>query len=331
MFISAIIVLIALFVMGKRVEEIYEYTPNEEIMITHFDSGWLPYWDYQGAKLDWVTSQERASEIVAFGVLYQGEDLYVPEETDLMTKELVEMVSKEESVYLSFINDTKQEDGSFVQKDKGLLETILPYPEKRSTQIENIINLSLKYGVDGIEIDFENIKNDVSLWESFAEFTKELNEACEQHQLGLRIVLSYDSVKYTEFPIGPTYVIMCYNLYGLHSQAGPKANQDFLDEVFELNEVLKPNVVLAYANHGFSWADNGDITAITKDQAFEMADIYEADIYREDESGALYYTYKDSSDMSYDVWFADETTLDQWVTWANNAGYDKSAIWRYGK
>lgn len=327
-----IITAIIVFYMGKEDTKEPELAEYEEVEFENeFSSGWLPYWDYSNAKLDWLSGTNQGDDIVSFGVLYKGSELYVPEETDNMTKELVSMERETQDVYLSFVNDVYQSDGQVIQKDVEFLWEFLPDESTREPYIEDILDMAIMYGVDGIEIDFENLKKDEVLWGYFAEFIDEINMACLANDLKLRVVLSYDSAKYATFPQGPMYVIMCYNLFGPHSGPGPKADKDFLEQTFEINEVLKPNVSMAFANNGFAWDDNNSVTAVTKRDAIAVAKLYDVQIERDLESMALKYTYVDGQGGTNHVWFADDTTISEWKQWATQAGYLNHAIWRYGQ
>ncbi len=303
---------------------------EEKNLDLKFDSGWLPYWDYNNAKLDWLTRENKPTEIVSFAVVYEGEELHVVEQMDSMTSELVGL-EEDVKVFISFTNDVLQEDGTYLQKDKEFLETFMSNKEKREGYIKDILELSLSYGVDGIEMDYENIKDDEELWGHYAEFVEELYEECLDEEISLRVVLGYDSAKYADFPEGPKYIIMCYNLYGPHSGPGPKADKDFLELTYDINEVLKPNVSVAFANNGFSWDSRGNVVALTKREAIAMANLYEATISRDEASSVLNYEYQDNFGESYEVWFADDATLADWMSWGTEKGYTDYSLWRYGE
>lgn len=325
-----IVIAVALigFRMTESTKDEMEEVLQVEDIVNAFHSGWLPYWDYSDAKLSWMNSEIKPEEIIAFGVVYQDEELYMSDETREMLSDLLMM--EDEVVYLSFVNDVLKEDGTYIQKDKEFLENFLVDSEKREKYINDIIEMCVNYQVDGVEIDYENIKDDTKLWGHYGEFISELYVACEKNDLGLRAVLAYDTAKYVDLPLGPRYVIMCYNLYGLHSEAGPKADKDFLQLVFEINEVLKPNVSMAFANNGFVWSDDGEINAITQTDAENIAYLFDAVIYLDEESQAKTYEYFDASGLKYEVWYADEYTLSKWIQWAEEAGYKEHALWRYG-
>lgn len=323
---------IIIFYSNKyEVEEEPEVQSYEPIDIAlEFNSGWLPYWDYDNAKLDWLSRQNQPSEIVSFAVVYEGKNLHVVEEMDAMTRELVEMDQNAE-VYISFTNDVLQEDGSYLQKDKEFLENFMYDPEHRAVYIDDIIEMALEYQVDGIEIDYENIKADEELWGYFTLFVDELHEKSTEMGISLRVVLGYDSVKYASFPEGPKYIIMCYNLYGPHSGPGPKADKEFLELCYEINQELQPNVSMAFSNNGFTWDSKGRVTAVNKDEAIATAKLYEVEILRDVASSSLYYEYTDYMGETYQVWFADDTTLSDWMTWGKEAGYSDFSLWRYGE
>lgn len=329
--IIVIVVSISIFYTNKNkaatnLEEVY----IDEIIDLEFNSGWLPYWDYSNAKLDWLTRESKPEEIVSFAVVYEGEKLHVVEQMDAMTQEVIGL-DQDAQVYISFTNDVLQEDGAYLQKDKAFLENFLEEPESRGVYIDDIIELTLSYGADGIEMDYENIKDDQELWGYYAEFVDELYEKCIDMGISLRVVLGYDSAKYVQFPEGPKYIIMCYNLFGPHSGPGPKADRDFLALTYEINEVLKPNVSMAFSNNGFSWDSQGNAVAINKREAIAMAKLYDASIQRDEESSSLYYEYKDALGESHEVWFADDRTLSDWMAWGIEAGYTDYSLWRYGE
>lgn len=315
-------------------EEIEETIEIQEEVISvpeeKFYSGWIPYWDYIAARNHLLEQEIFPTEVVAFGAFFQGSEVYMPVETEEVLLILEESKPMETEVYLSFINDIKLEDGTFVQKDKSFLEEQLATEDTRATHMERILDVALQYNIQGIEIDYENIRSDSQLWELYGLFLEELQVKCNELSLKLRAVIPYDAVKYTTLPTGPHYVVMCYNLYGTHSGAGPKANQEFLDTSFELNQVLQPNVSMAFSNNGFSWSDEGDVTAVTKTQASEKALWVSAEECRDEDSQAVYYSYTDNDNISHEVWYADDTTLDYWMKWATQAGYQNHALWRYG-
>lgn len=89
--------------------------------------------------------------------------------------------------------------------------------------------LAEKYNFTGVEIDYEQIRDNLSLWKKFLVFEKALYPRTKKAGLDLRIVLEPSTpVSKINFPKGPEYVVMCYNLYGYGTNPGPKADYKFL-------------------------------------------------------------------------------------------------------
>jgi spore germination protein YaaH len=143
------------------------------------------------------------------------------------------------------------------------------------------------------------------------------------------VVLDSQSTLYAEFPMGPEYVVMCYNLYGTHSGPGPKADADFLDTTMEKNKRLPGQVTMAFANGGFQWDDDGQCTALTQVQALKKMEQITGEAVRDPKSNALSFTYEEDK-RHYTVWFADGNTISYWISLAHDNGYRSFAIWRLG-
>jgi spore germination protein YaaH len=62
---------------------------------------------------------------------------------------------------------------------------LLSATSKRSYLIENLINIALEYNLDGINIDFEDLRSDAG--KHFAQFIRELSILCREHELVLSV------------------------------------------------------------------------------------------------------------------------------------------------
>lgn len=308
--------------------------PEKEKDFLHVTSlsGWIPYWDSVNAVAEMNRYPINTDEIVSFAVIFDHQDdaLLILDSMDEMTRDLRRLVSKEQSLFLSFTNDVRQSDASYLNKDVDILRRFLATDETIDDHVQNLIDVAELYEVDGIEIDYEAIRKDTELWARFCVFVRQLYEQCIQHDIKLRVVLGWDSVDYADFPPGPDYVIMCYNLYGPHSSAGPKANFDFLKKTFEKNKKLPGKVVMAFANGGFDWSSDGTVSAVTQKEAEALMAQYHVTPTRDKNSGALYYSYTDDVGLTHEVWYADAYTIDYWIYLGTLSEYSDFAIWRFG-
>lgn len=305
-----------------------ETTEKEEAEpVVSSRAAWCVYWDENSAK----AAEENLSdyeELILFGCIYAEDgSLYVPEALEQLYEEFPKD-TPDTAVYLSFINDVMQEDGSAKQKSPEFLEQVLKDNVLGEQVIDEMVAQTRKWGLDGIELDYENVQKGDNLWESYLDFVSRLYDRTKQEGLQLRVVLgAYTPVEQYSFIEGPQYVVMCYNLYGTHSGPGPKADAAFLQEMVKRYDGM--DVTFALANGGFEWNEEEKaVRSLTASNASQLA-IEQGAEPKADESGALYYTYA-AEDGEHTVWYGNEETMKQWETWLlEYSGHDISVdLWR---
>lgn len=295
---------------------------------------WLAYWNYDGYERELEYLGNNSTEVSVFGVLfdYKEDKPFLTLETEELLKEVMEDKGEEEKIYLSFVNDLRLEDGSYSNKDPELLQRLLEMPKNRQRHIQEIVELACESGVDGIEIDYENLKKKEELWPPFCVFLEELKKQCDEKGLLLRVVLGAYDVNKVVFPDGIEYVVMCYNLYGTHSGPGPKADTAFLKETFDRCRKLPGNVSAAFSTGGFEWAGDKCERALTETEAAELyasMDEKASVLERDSASGALHFTYTKDG-VNREVWYADGETLSFWKEIAREYGIIHFSLWKAG-
>ncbi len=298
-----------------------ESTPAEACAF----GAWVPYWDYENALADLDTLEDRLAYAVCFAAIFDAQDqlLLLPDAQKTLALMLARRAGAA-AIYLSVVNDIEVEAYVYDNKSPALLWRLLGTDEALSGHIEDLMELLRSSGADGLEIDYEAIRSDTALWQRFALFIERLYARTEAEGYPLRVVLSWDAAKQASFPEGPQYSVMCYNLYGTHSGPGPKADRDFLRQVFDANRALPGEPVLAFATGGFDWSADGSATALSLAGAEALRSergVTESGVQRDGESAALTFTYFDAAGLTHTVWYADETTLLFWRSLALEAGY----------
>jgi spore germination protein len=288
-------------------------------------SAWVTYWDLKAEEEITVLGKE-LKNLSYFAVNFDSKNNLV------MPKELNDYYNKTKSgnynKFITIVNDKINEDGSSALKDTNLLKALLSSPESRSGHVEKIINLAVKYGFDGIDMDYEQIKKDYKLWQDYMLFLEELYEKAERQGLKVRVILEpntpFDNLNFKE---GPTYVIMCYNLHGGFSEPGEKANPQFIKELIEKMSKVPGKKDFAIATGGFDWEANGKTKAVSEIEAKELLKKYNVKAQRDANSQTLFFKYKDDKSIQHEVWYADKETLKSWMRVISEKGYDIS-IWR---
>lgn len=318
---------------AETTEETTEETVVEEV-VKDETFLWLAYWNYKGYEQELACLGENNRAVSVFGVLFDcnGDKPFLTPETEELLTKVKAGKGENEVVYLSFINDLRLEDGSYSNKDPELLARLFEQPENRERHIAEIVEFACESGVDGIEIDYENLKKKEELWEPFCLFLEELKKQCDEKGLLLRVVLGAYDVDKAQFPEGIEYAVMCYNLYGTHSGPGPKADVTFLRETFEKCKALPGNVSAAFSTGGFVWAGDKCEKALTETEAAELyASLGEnaSALERDSASGALHFTYTQDG-VCREVWYADGETLCLWKQTAKEYGITRFSLWKAG-
>lgn len=301
--------------LSPQVELEVENTTSEEVEEHDGRKGiWCVYWDdvaYEKFREGSLGLPYEIDEFVMFACFFDQEgEIYVPPQLEKNRKNL--SVEGNPKIYLSFVNDVLQEDGNAIQKSPEFLKELLSDQKKMEESVDDMVSLTKSWNYQGIELDFENIDREDNLWNEYLDFVALLCDKTQENNLALRVVLpAYSPVDDYEFPSGPEYTVMCYNLYGNHSGPGPKADFTFLKEVANRYKNME-NVRFALANGGFDWGEDGVVVdSMTSNQAKEMAKIHKCNIRRDIKSEAITFNYQ-ADDGFHTVWYGDVRTVEKW-------------------
>ncbi len=164
-------------------------------------TSWIVYWDLN-VDSEINILNKKLSSISYFAVNFnENNDLIVPEKLEMYYNKTK---SYNYEKYITIVNDIVNDDGTSLLKDKEILNILLSDELSREKHINDIIYLAKEYGFDGIEIDYEQIKDDLALWENYILFINELYSEALTNNLKLRVVLEVntpiDKLNFTEVP-----------------------------------------------------------------------------------------------------------------------------------
>lgn len=290
-------------------------------------SAWVAYWDLECDNEIEVLG-EKLKNICYFGANFDCNNKLVINEN--LINYYNETKNEKYNNYITVVNDKINSDGSSVLKDTNSLKSLLNDSSLRNNHIDNIINLALKYKFDGIEIDYEKIKDDMFLWNNYIEFINELYIRAKNKGLKLRVVLEPSApIEKLKFNEGPTYVMMCYNLHGGFSMPGEKANPNFIKKLITKMNKIPGQKEFAIATGGFNWGSDGKTTLLSENEAKKLLQEYGSKEKRDVKSQSLVFKYVDENSIHHEVWYADKTTLNYLMEPIIKKGYNVS-IWRLG-
>ncbi|WP_223068549.1 glycosyl hydrolase family 18 protein [Paenibacillus caui] len=296
-------------------------------------SAWIADWQWETGTDDLRQLAGGLEELQLFAAYFdQDDNLYFTADFTEALPRIMETAeeNKLSRTGLTVVNDRFNADGTTVQKDPELVSRLIATEESRNRHIAQIIDAVSRYGLSGVEIDYEKMnKGD---WDKLSLFFQELYERLRQEGKTLRIVLEPGApVQSVDLPEGPAYVMMAYNLYGGHSGPGPKADFNMIRKLADRMSHVPGERVLAFSAGGFDWAKTGKVTALTEKGAAELAAQNEAAPQRDAASGSVHFDYVDESGVRHTVWYGDEVTISGWIDATLEAGISKVALWRLGE
>ena len=224
--------------------------------------------------------------------------------------------------------------------------TVLSNTAARQNLENQLVTYALKAGLDGINVDFESLSEDVGI--HFLQFLRELSIQCHENNL----VLSVDNPVPEDFTshydraeqgkVVDYVIIMGYDEHYVGSDAGSVASLPWVEQGVKdtLAEVPAKRTILAIPFYTRLWktTDGGALTseAIGMDQAQQAISDNGAETYWDKTTSQNYGTYEGDG-TTYQIWLEDSKSIAEKVKlipkyklagvaeW--KLGFENSGIW----
>lgn len=224
--------------------------------------------------------------------------------------------------------------------------TVLSNTAARQNLENQLVIYALKAGLDGINVDFESLSEDVGI--HFLQFLRELSIQCHENNL----VLSVDNPVPEDFTshydraeqgkVVDYVIIMGYDEHYVGSDAGSVASLPWVEQGVKdtLAEVPAKRTILAIPFYTRLWktTDGGALTseAIGMDQAQQAISDNGAETYWDKTTSQNYGTYEGDG-ATYQIWLEDSKSIAEKVKlipkyklagvaeW--KLGFENSGIW----
>lgn len=224
--------------------------------------------------------------------------------------------------------------------------TVLSNTAARQNLENQLVTYALKAGLDGINVDFESLSEDVGI--HFLQFLRELSIQCHENNL----VLSVDNPVPEDFTshydraeqgkVVDYVIIMGYDEHYVGSDAGSVASLPWVEQGVKdtLVEVPAKRTILAIPFYTRLWktTDGGALTseAIGMDQAQQAISDNGAETYWDKTTSQNYGTYEGDG-ATYQIWLEDSKSIAEKVKlipkyklagvaeW--KLGFENSGIW----
>lgn len=235
-------------------------------------------------------------------------------------------------------------------------EEVLTHTSKRENFENQIMAAAIQYGLDGINIDLEELKSTVG--EGFIQFIRELSLKCDKNGMVLSVD-NYVSSEFTKFydreeqaVFADYLVVMAYDEHYAGSDEGSTASIGFVTKAADdilAEGVPADQVILGMPFFTRVWAEtpkegNGDDTESASDDyipyelSSEAVGMNEA-VGRMQVNGAekkwladmgQNYTEYENNNITYKIWFEDEKSLEEKLKVMDGHGFAGAAFWKLG-
>lgn len=215
---------------------------------------------------------------------------------------------------------------------------VLAKTSTRTNLINNLMEEVLRYGIDGINVDFEELSYDAG--EPFIQFLRELSIQCREKG----IVLSVDNYVPRESTahynrkeqgiVADYVIIMGYDEHWGGSDAGSVASIGFVEDgiVQTLESVPAKKIINALPFYTRVWkTKNGEVTseAVSMQTAANFIDNNGIEA-RWDEETCQYYGELERGGTLYQVWLEDQKSIETKLTVMNRYQLGGVAAWKLG-
>ncbi|XZF15038.1 glycosyltransferase [Chitinophagaceae bacterium MMS25-I14] len=213
------------------------------------------------------------------------------------------------------------------------IHRIVTTPAKRERLISDVINILKKNKFAGINVDFEELKEETD--ENIISFMKELYERLHAENLLVTQDVSpfNDDYNYEELVKYNDYIfLMAYDEHNNGTTAGPVSSQKWVEAaVNEATKRIPPEkLVLCLACFGYDWPLNSEGKDLTYEEALTVASESEGKVDFDDDTYNLHYSYFDDNNVAHNVHFTDAATNFNTMRFAAEYGLGGVSIWRLG-
>lgn len=220
---------------------------------------------------------------------------------------------------------------------------VLRVTTRRQRLAKNLIAEAIKYSLDGINIDFENVRQENG--KDFVQFIRELGIMCRNNGIVLSID-NYVPADYSQYydrteqaNVADYVIIMAYDEYYAGSEeAGPVSSLGYVKDAVKntIEQVPAEQTIIALPFYSRIWTEttsNGDVQltseACSMGYASELASSSSANMVWDEEAGLNYIEYRENGSLRK-MWIENRKSLDLKMKAVDDGGVAGMAFWKLG-
>lgn len=235
---------------------------------------------------------------------------------------------------LLMVNNAKQNS-----QDKGI-HAVLANSSLRKTAIDNLEAYIQKYGLDGINIDFESVPaNDR---DNLTAFMQELSarlkpkgyivsiDVFPKHNEENDIAAAYDYASLAQCT--DKIILMTYDYHGGWSDPGSVADIRSVEQdlKYALTFIPKSKLYLGIAGYGYDWSSKG-VESLEYSAIQNLINRFGSDVQWDDASKSPHFSYTGPDGVTHQVWYENSQSLKYKLDLVNNYDISGIALWKLGE
>jgi spore germination protein len=234
---------------------------------------------------------------------------------------------------LLMVNNAKQND-----PNAGIHE-VLANPSLRKIAIDNLDANIKKYGLDGINIDFEMVP--ASDRDNVTAFMRELSarlkpegllvtiDVLPKHNEDNDVAAAYDYAKLAQY--SDKIILMTYDYHAGWNNSGPVAGINSVDNdlKYALSLIPKNKIYLGVASYGYDWSSKGT-ESLEFGEIQKVINRYGLKVQWDETSKSPHFSYTGADGVDHQVWYENSQSLQYKINLVNNYDIAGIALWKLG-
>lgn len=304
---------------------------------------WIPFWDQQRAFSSFQKNYDQFKYISLFWYCLRSDGstrkyIYAVED-----KSIIRFSHSKNVKVLALIANLPDEDegGDW---DFARVDKVINNKTARNKHISDLVVISKRLEVDGINIDYEALKGYQK--ENFTQFIKELSAAL--HKNGKILAVALHSKKSEGDPAysngseaqdwrelgkyADQLHLMTYDEHWNTSTAGSIASIPWVRAILTYAKTLIPKekIFAGVPLYGYDWSNAIEARGLEYTDVLNLIKKYNPKISWDNEAKSHFFGYRDGSSVSHTVWFEDKDSFQAKLDLFSNLGISNIALWRLG-
>jgi spore germination protein YaaH len=300
--------------------------------------GYLPFWDHERGLETIKHNHEVFTEISPFWYTLEESGEIIPfpfSDGWYKDQSMISLLRQEEIKLTPTI--ANYQDGNW---GTAVVSRIINDSELMRRHIDNIVNLVVSRGYDGIDIDYEALFAHDR--DAFSDFIGELASALHAKEKSLSVVVyvktfdpGYGSAQAYDYAAlgraADQVRLMVYNKHWTTSAPGPIAPIRWVERVasFAVQEIPREKIILGFGLYGIDWVDRRG-REIEWREVVELVNAYDAEVLWDSASHSPWFEYTDPEGKSHTVWFENAFSIQHKLEVAQMHGVARVYFWRLG-